>query len=341
MMDTNWLLKKVSEDWRGIRREIVESVVEQYCRFKQQPAYDETDRAEAGAWARLVSLQRSEWDQLAEALFASSPYLEIRSDHLRDAVLPWVEDSRREIEALTDAGLTLPLPSYSDAVKWLQTTQRQERGGASSKQAKLGTNKALGAALQEELERRTGEGWPRAPNVPYWDPESDSVQRVRAQPGGALQLLARAVAKISMITGFSALHVVGFILADVPPLLEPATVSSIKRPVVGPEGLIWPRQVTITLRTPYLTFEQLRQLYRVVRGAWNGQRKKPATKEDLQLYWMVKDRGGAPSEHGKVRSWWQDAARELGLPSGDAARVRWTRLKTKLAELDKLPPMTP
>jgi hypothetical protein len=339
-MDRNWLLKKVSEDWCGIRREIVESVVRLYCRYNQHP-YDETDREEAGKWAKLVFLQRREWDQLAEALFASSPYLEIQSDQLRDAVLPWVEDSRREIEALADAGLTLPLASYSDAVKWLQTTARNEGVGVDSAQPKLGTNETLGSALQEELERRTGEGWPRALNVPYLDQKSDSVQRVIAQPGGALELLAKAVAKISMISGFSAVHVVGFILADVPPLLEPATVSSIKRPVVGPEGLIWPRQVTITLRTPYLTFEQLRQLYRVVRGAWNGQRKKPATEGDLKLYWMVKDRGGAPSEYGKVRSWWEDAARELGLKSGDAARVRWARLETKLAELNELPPMTP
>jgi len=192
-----------------------------------------------------------------------------------------------------------PFPAYEDAVQWLEHTAAEQSASA---QAHRQTRIALEQSIQEKLEAYrilTGEGYhsPFLLNLlEYAKPGSVWVHRVHAWGGTSLATLAHTSRTLVDATGFTQASVVAYILAGIPPLL--ASVRIDMSDGLSNEFHIVRRSATVTLRTPYLTDAQWREIRKIIRRAWPAERKKPVTQGKTQLRDIVQRHGGVPKDKG-------------------------------------------
>ena len=288
---------------------------------------------------KLSEAEERSGELLVEDVFLEAePWNEIRSSRLVQAVAPLVEEARREIEKLaiepipipklSRSGHCLPLDDYDMAVAWL----RREEGAELKRRKQLpdgtdrnGLRRALATAVQ-------------ARSVPYGTNDGDATHRVTAQPGGALDALARAASDVARLTSFHEASVVALILADLTPLLPPVQARWRAIPLSSVDGVVkWRNEVTVTFRSPEINDKQLRALRRRIRRVWGAERRKLLTKLDQKLLRAISERGGPP-RHGKRRQYWQEIANEIGLKSAAAARLRYARLQKRLRDEEKKRP---
>jgi hypothetical protein len=250
----------------------------------------------AQSFAIYAARKRSQSDPAPSQRMPLLPADLVRSNDLAEKIRPAVEQLRSE---LFDSPAP-PFPEYEDAAQWLERTAAEQDAYA---QANSQTRIALERSIHEKLEEYrilTGEGYqsPFLLNLlEYAKPGSDWVHRVHAWGRTSLATLAHTSRELVDATGFSQASVVAYILAGIPPLL--ASVSIGMSDGYRNEFHILRRSATVTLHSPYVTDSQLREIRKVIRSAWNTEKKKPLTKGDKQLLDIIQRQGDMPKDKGK------------------------------------------
>lgn len=235
-------------------------------------------------------------------LFVRGPSATAAGDAMLAALRPWAEQVRKEIVEAAGGRVSLPFTSVDDAARWI------EKEGAPRKAT---INEARFQRLEGEVQERLkkmrdlvgADAWNY--NLPmrtvaYGKPGSDWTHRVPAWRDSPLAPLARAAEQMSKATGFQEAQMTLFILTDKRPLLTPASITA--RPSwhsLPTGGGIRRQEVTLTLRTPEISFDQLRRLFRRIRHEWQAEKGKSMTARDLAVLKAAEEEGGVPSTWGK------------------------------------------
>jgi hypothetical protein len=144
------------------------------------------------------------------------------------------------------------------------------------------------------------------------------------------------ILEIVKVTGFTAKSVKMYILVDASPVLPPFTFGILRETHLLPSGIsLLNRFARVTIRGD-LTFENLRSLYRSIRRELGIKRSKRPTTKHLQLYEMVRRRGGIPSQRGTVAFWesvmkeWNDLHRQDKYKTWKGVKLAYERIIAQL-----------
>jgi hypothetical protein len=156
--------------------------------------------------------------------------------------------------------------------------------------------------------------------------------------------LFTVVPDLARFLGIAEGPVVQWIMCGTPPVIPRATVSAHRITRGGKQqqggeirGGVWRDWIEITLNTPDVDFDTLRQVHSFVRQLWAqanvAETRETVTEADLQLHRLVRDLGGHTRER-QPHGFWQTAARrwseETGMNASEAAlRQAWRRLRRK------------
>lgn len=263
----------------------------------------------------------------------------------RQAVLgrygPAVARFRSRVFGVVEA----PFDRPADALGWLRSLfERQE------------------SAVDADTLEVGGRGRPAGVSVAAWRQaslEADAlplrwgtipVTHVWARRGAyPLWPLARLCHRIAGVLHVEAGQMVRYVLDGTFPDFPPAEVWPVvtRDDTGGGEAIAAPR-VEVTVFTPELTRDDLRELQRAVRAAWptvdeasdaalealeRGTRRPTVTAADAELSEVVLDLGGEP-RHGRRGAFWGYvaeawAARGNAPVAPDSLRRRWRRLQAK------------
>lgn len=284
-----------------------------------------------------------EVNKLAEAILAVRPEttpMEIKpsvtAQLLADQIKPWIEDIRQTLFHSKSA----PFTRVEDAEIWCDEAKKridewgkradEWRGRTDEWRRRRDEWEARWQAMHEKypLIKESIETWAalRKQGIPVDLPTREEWQqldrielslkslevgeppKLDEQVKVYIALLDKILA-IAKVTGFTWKSVRMHILVDAPPVLPPFTFSILKETHPLPSGTSFlNRFARVTIRGD-LTFEELRSLYRSIRRELGTKRSKRPTTKHLQLYQMVRKRGGIPSRKGTV-TFWKSVMRE-------------------------------
>jgi hypothetical protein len=153
--------------------------------------------------------------------------------------------------------------------------------------------------------------------------------------------LQRYVRQLAWASGFSPPDIAAYLLADIPPILDAATISveHLTGPVPFGGGEIQRSQVTLTLHARDLSYHDHRALFRQVRQEMNLVRVKGLTDEDIEFRQLVDSMGIPPTGRGSGMYWtrvqraWNRHHREDRFETPDGPRMWFDRLQDKLKAL--------
>jgi hypothetical protein len=150
----------------------------------------------------------------------------------------------------------------------------------------------------------------------------------------------RYVRQLARASGFSPPAVAAFALADVPPILDAATISVEHLTVPVPfGGEIQRSQVMLTVHARDLSYDEHRDLFRQVRQELHLVRAHGLTDEDIELLKLVDSLGLPPKGRGSGAYWtrvqraWKRRHPEKRCESVNGPRIRYGRLQKKLKDL--------
>jgi hypothetical protein len=251
----------------------------------------------AAGFVIYASQKQSQSDTAPSQRMPLPPADPVMSKDVAEKIRPAVEQLRSE---LFDSPAP-PFPKYEDAVQWLEQTALEQNAYA---QANSQTRIALEQSIHEKLEEYrvlTGEGYqsPFLLNLlEYAKLGSDWwVHRVHVWGGTSLATLAHTSKRLGDATGFTQASVVAYILAGIPPFLASVSINILDG--YSNEFHILRRSATVTMRSPYVTDAQLREMRKVIRSAWRTEKKKPLTESDKQLLDIIQRQGAVPQDKGK------------------------------------------
>jgi hypothetical protein len=153
--------------------------------------------------------------------------------------------------------------------------------------------------------------------------------------------LQRYVRQLARASGFSPPAVAAYLLADIPPILDAATISveHLTVPVPFGGGEIQRSQVTLTVHARDLSYDEHRELFRRVRQELNLVRAHGLTDDDIALLQLVKSLGSPPIGRGSGPYWirvqraWNRNHRDERFQTPDGPRMWYGRLQKKLKAL--------
>jgi hypothetical protein len=281
--------------------------------------------------------KRSQSDTATSQRMPLLPADLVMSNDVAKKIRPAVEQLRK---TLFDSPVP-PFPAYEEAVQWLEQTAEEQDAYA---QANSQTRIALERSIHKKLEKYrvlTGEVYqsPFLLNLlEYAKPGSDWVHRVNVWGGTSLATLAHTSRKLVDATGFSQASVVAYILAGIPPLL--ASVSIDMSDGYSNEFHISRRSATVTLRSPYVTDSQLREIRKVIRSVWSTEKKKSLTEGDRQLLDIIQRQGGVPKDkgHGEHKAFFEQVRQECNVwavAHGHKPHTSWKATRNKYDRLRK------
>jgi hypothetical protein len=276
--------------------------------------------------------------------------MRLRSAHLRDQIKASVHAVRCGLFGQPSA----PFASLPDAIEWMEGEVRQLYEGIAP----------WARALYQPL-------WDRAlePSPLVGEPgEPESSQRLAglldamqagvigsiapADPSGRHDetgrgvvdppacRLQRYVRQLARASGFSPPAVAAYLLADVLPILDAATIAVEHLTVPVPfGGEIHRSQVTLTVHARDLSYDEHRDLFRQVRQELQLVRAHGLTDEDIELLQLVDSLGVPPVGRGSgpywqgVRQAWNRRHGEERFRTPDGPRMWYRRLQKKLKVL--------
>ncbi len=210
----------------------------------------------------------------------------VDSARLREAIAPWIEEARREMERLSSKKVTLPFADYDEAIEWL----RGESPGEPAKEFIGEGSKAFRPTrlfCTPWIVFEAGEGSPR-------------------------HVVAVAAKRMAEATGFEEMDLVEAILTGEEPALLPVVVRRTHfRTFLPTGGAIARTEVTVTHRTPDASFKDSRKIHRALRSAWGAERTKPLTKVDRALWEIIREVGDIPRERGTISAFWEEVRSQM------------------------------
>lgn len=211
---------------------------------------------------------------------------------------PHVREVRAEVYQL--GRRKLPLDSYRQAVRWLETWQERAEVG------ELGPNRET-----------------KIPVVQYVPPGSNVIHHAGGVRESPLRPIAEFAAYMGRRYGIPNRTTSAYVLTD--ELRFVPAAWKIETKPLEREGF----EATVTFRSPDLTREDLEQLLVTIRSAWGAKDAKVLGKKEAKLVSAMRDAGGEP-EHGEKTEFWEKVAAAIDAPSWQAARRRAERLQEKL-----------
>lgn len=276
----------------------LEQALDEYLSENPKSSYHASD---VGEVYRRAGLLARELRPARRPLFAPSPWSRLTSQALLASIDPWVSEVRSAIVAASGGKVQLPFPSKAAAVEWIE-----REGGLRGLPPDFDEDR-YDRLDREVLERLTemrdmtrSEKCSYDPGehlfLDYAKPGVKRTQVTPVDPDSPLAPLARAVPRMANATGFSNTQLTLYVLAGIEPRRAAVTLS---RPhVVDNERGISRMEVRITIHSPELTFEQLRELHRQIRSAWGSEKTKPINPSDELVLEVVEELGGVPSAWG-------------------------------------------
>jgi hypothetical protein len=153
--------------------------------------------------------------------------------------------------------------------------------------------------------------------------------------------LQRYVRQLARASGFSPPAVVAYLLADVPPILDAATISVEHLTIPLPFGSaeIQRSQVTLTLNARDLSYHEHRDLFRRVRQELNLVQAHGLKDDDIAFLQLVDSLGSPPRGRASGPYWtrvqqaWNRHHPKEGFETPDGLRMWYRRLQQKLKDL--------
>ncbi len=199
-------------------------------------------------------------------------------DQLGEDLRPWFQKLRKKYFGVTE----VPFTDYNTAVDWIKQYDVFETPWKDS-------------IMQSQ---------PFRSNIRFFGHDGEVVI-VHARINSPLEKIIFASRKLvkELEIGLEIDSLVFLVLADIPPFVPPVEVGLSAYIVRLPSGRrINYREAEITIREGFnLTW--LRWLYKILREEMHLTKKKGLNANHLQLYGLVKNKGGAPKGKGTVDFW--------------------------------------
>jgi hypothetical protein len=308
-----------------------------------------------------------EINKLAEAILAGATYApetphtetkpSVTAQFLADLIRPWIENIRQTLFHSKSA----PFNSVGDTQAWWDEAERgidewqkrvdEWRKGADEYHRAMDEWKALFQAVEEKypllvkgtIEERLvapPSDLPTHEEYQQLDEKAAAVDAIKVgeppelnEQGKAYGALLDNIYEIAKLTGFTAESVEMYILADALPVLPALMLGIVKETRPVPFGTTIPTYFArVTIRDD-LTFEELHSAYRRVRRELGLKRSKPFTAKHLQLYQLVRKKGGPVRGEGSV-AFWESINRDWHndkCKTWEGARRAYDRLEKKLS----------
>ena len=231
----------------------------------------------------------------------------ITGEFLVDKITPWVEDVRQDLFYSREA----PFKTAMEASEWLTDVIAKE------------------IEVIEANSRGTMNSWTNFllrnhPSVYYY--------KLHKEHGAPLPniFLVRWAEEIAKATGFNNADVELYILTGTNPTLQ-RMEEKIHEVPLGEDWIS--RFVTVTIRGE-ISYKEFFDLYQRVRDKLRIRRSKPLNEKHLQLYCLVKLKGGPVCGKGAV-AFWESINQEWHNPASKTwkgAKVAYVRLGKRLNE---------
>ncbi len=216
----------------------------------------------------------------------------VDSARLREAIAPWIDEVRREMERLSSKKVSLPFAKYEQALDWL----REESPGAPPEEVSSEGTRSYRTTL---LFCRDPSGAGRGPVF-------------KAGEGSPRNVLATSAKRMADASGLEEMDLVETILTGEEAALVPVVVRSKHvRAVLPTGGSIARTEVSITYRNPEVSSEDSRKIHRALRSAWGAERTKPLTKLDQALWEIIREVEDIPRERGTIPAFWEEVKSEM------------------------------
>jgi hypothetical protein len=328
--------------------------------------FTDDDVEEAVAIARRLQLVAAEVDDAHPP--KSAPLNETALS--RNTEAEWLQVFAPLVEIVRQKAFGAPEPGfaredYAGAARWIEAQLAAlpvpEVGRLSREYFNL---QAQLMRAQSQLSRATGQAWsvgPRRFLVEYYAGDRERAVVRREILGAAddpyatgvpVAAIAAAANNIARVSGFAPADVTAYLLCGAPPTLRRAVVTAGREACSVPAGEaesvdVSGAYVEVHVRTPDLTWKDLRALHQDIRRAWElvdvrlpratGRQRARLTPLDLALLRVVEALGGYPDDAGT--QWWKEVAQRWeadGLPprDRDSHRRHWKRLMTKAESFD-------
>ncbi len=221
-----------------------------------------------------------------EPSFELSPESLLRTELLSEDLAPWVRSLRKRLFGKVEA----PFDSYDSAVNWVKEYD------AEKKAVPTGPNSFSVSARR---------------NIRYSEPDgTDTIQF--ALINSPLEKIIFASQKLTkqLEIGLDWNSLVFYVLADIPPFIPPLKVNISSYRGSLPSGReVKYRKATVEIREGF-NLAYLRWLYEVLRREMGLKKKKGFNARHLELYRLVKQRGGEPQAKGTIVSFWKSVMDE-------------------------------
>jgi hypothetical protein len=244
-----------------------------------------------------------------QPLFADTPWSRTAARDRLDAIGPWVEDLRREVVAAAAGRVTLPLATISQAAEWIEEEDARSRKG-------IEPTTIDGRRVREVLEdtrdrlREMGAAYLaetlhagfRVVSLAYVKPGSEWTHNVPVRSSSPLHPLARGVAEMAKATGFLEAQMTLHVLTGYRPRLGPARITT--HPgwhALASGGGLLRTEVTVTFRTPEVSFDQLRAIHAQVREEWGSARQRPLSRRGELVIQAVEAAAESATWRDKMR----------------------------------------
>lgn len=219
----------------------------------------------------------------------------VTSEFLVDLITPWVEDVRQELFNSRIA----PFSTFDEASRWYSKGTKKDRRFVERRQKEWG--KEADADAQKKVDTRTGREYEKKSPRQKWAFAYETI--FENLPETATLACYFRAEEIAYATSFSSFSVLMYILVGIRPVLTKVRTYADEEVHKLPSGdNLVNRLVTVEIRGE-LSFEDLRSLYRSVRQELGINRAKSLKEKHLELYLMVRQKGGAPKGKGTVAFW--------------------------------------
>lgn len=213
----------------------------------------------------------------------------VTNEFLDDLITPWIQDIRQEIFNTRVPQFRTP----SEAFKWL------DEGSVHAKN------------WLNELQREKDKTIPKWMKSPYPGYLLDSLDKLNPKLDSMLDnpppylVLFNKAKEVARVTWFSPASVMFHIVAGTPLILDKVNTKAEKEIHELPSGEeLVNRFVTVQIRGE-LSLDELRHLYQQIRQDLGVKRSKALNDTHLELYQLVKKRGGPVKGKGSVTFWKQ------------------------------------
>lgn len=171
--------------------------------------------------------------------------------------------------------------------------------------------------------------------LPYQVPYDEHVKWTPAVPGTYLYDLAKETDRIAKRTGLPQDALVVHVLTGLKPVRSRVRVTERESHYTLPSGeQMHVNEAAVTFRALDLNDEELRSIYRMVKGHVGGKGTEALDDKDEYLWTLVQDMGGPPRMHGTKGPFWRTVQDKMN-SEYPGAYTTWEGVKARYNRIVK------